>query len=233
MCQAFLISSALYTAFCSLPTFFDRNFKPFPVWNHPSLGGLLAPTCRHANLRMSMVYFNNFIASSSPAAVGKFTADQWLSCPLLELVSDVVSGQWRGDVCAWLWPAAENRAPQRHAGCTNPESIKTKVKNCNWDNCANCSEVASDGNNWSVGSSIQPHRFFPFISMPSCFTCDLSYEVCVCLPCVASLTAPDEGLLIPWITELSSPFSSLPSASLHSGWCSEPLTYLPVAWLPG
>lgn len=40
MCQAFPIPSLLYTAFCSLPnfSFLYRNFKPFPVWNHSTLG---------------------------------------------------------------------------------------------------------------------------------------------------------------------------------------------------
>lgn len=48
-----------------------------------------------------MVYFNSFIPPSPPAAVGKFTAVRWLSFPFLELVvSDMVSGWWRDDMCA-------------------------------------------------------------------------------------------------------------------------------------
>ena len=48
-----------------------------------------------------MVYCNNLIAPSPPAAVGKFTVVQWLSFPLMELVvSDMVSGQGRDDMCA-------------------------------------------------------------------------------------------------------------------------------------
>lgn len=86
--------------------------------------------------------------------------------PVVLLLSVGASGVWHGlwtvegwYVClnmthSWEWSSTGTH--WMHNPGERERKHKTKVKNCIWENCRNCSEVANDGNNWSLRFSVQP-----------------------------------------------------------------------------
>lgn len=148
----------------------------------------------------------------------------------------MVSGWWRDDMCAWIWPVAEHEAPQRHAGCTTlereRESIKLKQKPCIWHNCWNCSEVASGGNNWSLGSSVQPPsvlisslHFHAFLLHPW----STLWSLCVC-PLSCQPDSPWWWVADPMNHRALKPFL-IPSKHIPSLWMMQWASYISLSCL--